>query len=204
MKRFATIVLLSVCLVTAGGCNDQTSTIKSTISQLQQAMETTQAHYDAADQALQALNATAETLPDGSVKDVVLKLAMQAQEAKAKAENLIEEYKPALAQLNDVLQQQDDSNLGDLIAAALNSAAPFVPPPYGAMLSLGAVLAGGIAGFFRGKQSGDANGVNIATAIEAAKDPNGVVNFSDPHVVATIDKVMTAAAKTVVDRAQKR
>lgn len=81
---------------------------------------------------------------------------------------------------------------------------PFIPPPWNAVA--GGVLAVAIAlmGHKKGKQKGDANAVQIAASIEAARRENTLLDQAMHESKATLARFQTDEQHALVNRAQHK
>lgn len=123
-------------------------------------------------------------------------LPEQSEQAKALAEKL-GKAQAAIAALQENLDKRPADAIG-VAEAALQTAGPFVPPPWNVLIPVGL----NVLLLLRNWQNRSA-ARNIAAATEAAKMANGgaTVDFAAPATMATMD-LMGSAAKRLVDEAQ--
>jgi hypothetical protein len=84
----------------------------------------------------------------------------------------------------------------------VQGASAFLPPPWNLVLYGIGTLAVAVGSWMKGLKTGQQPAVAMATAIEAAKDASGVVNFANPQTITALN-TMGAAAKAIVDNVQK-
>jgi len=144
----------------------------------------------------------AAQLPVGPQKE-------KAAAAVAEADKLLAQLKAGqklaaerLADFNERLKTATDEV--DVFLAALQSAAPAIPQPWGTFLLLGTNLATAVyAGVKRAASNRNLTaGQAVVRALEAAKTPEGVVNFTDPATAKALSAVMGEAGKALVDGVQ--
>jgi len=90
------------------------------------------------------------------------------------------------------------------IVAGLQTAAPFLPPPWNAVLLIAGGLLPGVAGWIREavrRQRADRAGQDLARAIKAAAVANGgVVDFTDLNVREALKSAMPDDARAIVKK----
>jgi hypothetical protein len=116
-----------------------------------------------------------------------------AQEKIAQIEKLLVAYKANLE------RQTGES---DAFAAGVQTAAPFLPPPWNAIALIAGGLLPGVSGWIREivrHQRAQQAGQDLARAIKAAAlSGGGVVDFTDPIVREALKSAMPAAAQQIV------
>lgn len=203
-----TLVGLLLCL---GGC-EAFKTQDARVQTMQQAAHIAAVSAEGAQQAVDfytakgaEIDAKLATVGDAALRDDLLK-------AKARTDELIAKYRATFDQsvatvraLDAEIQKAD--NDGDLVVAAVNAAAPWIPGPWGGIVQVATPLIVGLIGMIfgkkKGKQEGEADAQAIAAAIESAKSDAGVVNFADPMTVKILDAYLTEQQKKLVDAGQK-
>jgi len=130
----------------AGTLKEQVPVVKDTLSKAQAQSENIE----------QAIN----SLPDGELKDKLLKAKMVADQTVEAANEFLEKAEPQLAELNAKLAEATDTL--DVIDAGIQSAAPLLPVPWGPLLAAGGGL---VVGLLRAAQNRKA-ARNIATSVQ--------------------------------------
>jgi len=137
------------------------------------------------------------SLEDGRATLAALPAEDQADPTITKAADVLDKLAPVLASLDENLKAQPDDAAG-IAAAGINTAAPFLPPPWNILA--GILGAAGI-GMWR-EWEGRKRAKRIATAIEIAKDAQGAINFANAETIKRLDTVLTKSDKAIVDSVQ--
>jgi hypothetical protein len=121
------------------------------------------------------------------------------------AETKIVELEQFVAAYKANREKQAADGSGDpeaSIAAGVQTVAPFLPPPWNAVLLIAGGLIPGIAGWIREalrRQQAERAGQDLARAIKAAAVANGgVVDFTDLTVRESLKSAMPDAARAIV------
>ncbi|MBI1372484.1 MAG: hypothetical protein GC159_06955 [Phycisphaera sp.] len=118
-----------------------------------------------------------------------------AEEKIAELEKLVAAYKA-----NRERQTADDPEAS--IAAGVQTVAPFLPPPWNAVLLIAGGLLPGVAGWIREairRSNAQQAGQDLARAIKAAAVANGgVLDFTDLTVRESLKAAMPDAARAIV------
>lgn len=94
----------------------------------------------------------------------------------------------------------NDMSAGDAVGVMVNTAVPFLPPPWNAVVGGAVAIAAAVAEARRRQAKGAAK--QIADSIEAVKGPDGTVNFNDPAIRKEINRIQGKQAKRIVDEVQ--
>lgn len=199
------IVISAMLLAPMAGCTSaQIEQLELRTGQLEQAVSSTRAALDVAMAQKATVDQLIATLPAGEARDKavayrdrLVKFIEQSQEILAQAE-------PALASLKASLANAQDET--DVAQGFIGATAPLVPQPWGALLvGVGTAVIGIWRAVKAGKKSKstEAAAAGVIAAIDAAKTPDGTVNFADPAVAKILDAVMGKAGKALVDQVQK-
>jgi len=118
-----------------------------------------------------------------------------AEEKIAKLENLVAQYKANR-------EQQTAGDPEASIAAGVQTVAPFLPPPWNAVLLIVGGLLPGVAGWIREsvrRQQAVRAGQDLARAVKAAAVANGgVLDFTDLTVRESLKAAMPDSARAIV------
>lgn len=214
MKKFKlhlTLPILLIALIFTAGCNsDQLESLKLRSEQANHVVQTSNDVVQQAEAQRDVIVEQFKDLPPGPERDALLEKAQ-------KYSTIIEEYTElgnraaeTLDSLNAQIQQADDGL--DVAQGVIVSAANFIPPPYGQIVSVLTPLVIGVVGLFIGKKKGRKEGLEIGTekaigvarSIEVVKDPAGKVDFGDPEVKRRLSLLLGAEGKAIVDTAQSK
>jgi len=126
-----------------------------------------------------------------------------AEKKIAELEQLVAAYKANLER--QIAGGVDNTGSPDAsIVAGLQTAAPFLPPPWNAVLLIAGGLLPGVAGWIREalrRQRADRAGQDLARAIKAAAVANGgVVDFTDLTVREALKSAMPDDARDLVKK----
>lgn len=202
------LVGLLLCL---GGC-EAFETQDARVQTMQQAAHYAAVSAEGAQQAVDFYTAKGAEIDAklATVSDEALRNDLLA--AKARTDELIARYRATFNQSVQTVKALDSeiqkaSNDGDLVIAAVNAAAPWIPGPWGGIVQVATPIIVGLIGMLfgkkKGKQEGEADAQAIAAAIESAKSDAGVVNFADPTTIKILDAYLTKSQKELVDAGQK-
>lgn len=165
------------------------------------------------------VDAAAKAVADAQTRaDAATKAKEKAEaDAKAKADEAATKQKTidelaaalttassTLATFNTNLKAADPANGVGVAQAALSTAAPLIPPPYGQLVQIGGGLILGMVGM--GVQAAKQRGIakNLANSIQAAKNAGGgVIDFGDPQAVDVLSSMQTPATRKLVDQVQE-
>jgi len=127
------LFLLIVLLLCAVGCND------AQIAQMQEGVEILEQRIPDAQEALataaaqsENLNAAIAMMPDGELKESLIKIKAQSDAVVIQAMAFLEKAEPRLAELKASLAEATDTL--DVVDAGIRSAAPLIPAPWGSLL----------------------------------------------------------------------
>lgn len=208
MKRFTTIALLAACLCFVPACSSEDVVqTKQAIVAVDDAITQAEQVKAFADQAIAAIKAELDTLPE-QWQEKALAVLTEYEEQSARAQQFIDQAMPSREALRQKLESlPTDANWADVASDVLEATAPAIPPPYGLIAT--AVIA--IFGLFKSREATKAKSAEqqtltaatkVVNAIEAAKDADGKVDFSDKSIVNLINGIMGADGKALVDQAQ--
>jgi hypothetical protein len=217
--KAAVILLCVLCVSVVTGCSD------TQIEGLRQAITNSEQQIQRVDQVVAkleadkaAMDAQIAAMPEGKEKQQAQEVSAAyakgieaAKAAKISIQAALADYKARLATAEDEV---------DVITGAIQTSIPYLPPqaqPYGALALLGVGLIGALVKAFRNGSRARTNAAEAAAqqeradaaesaiyAVNAAKNAQGVVDFSNPATRAILDAAMGPAGKAAVDRVQGR
>jgi outer membrane murein-binding lipoprotein Lpp len=176
------ILAVTLAAATVPGCSgvngpqlaQQVQTLKGDLDRAQQALDAVRAQRD-------ALDAVIGQMPDGEAKDRIIQLRDRAVTVADITADYLAKAKVALETMERKAAEATD--VGGVIIAALESAAPVVPAPWGTLVGIAAAIAGGIMAIVKGRQASAAYEQAQQTAEAAGK----VIRSVQPVVDSAIE-----------------
>lgn len=139
------------------------------------------------------VDALIASLPDGSAKDKAQEVSAELGKYIPVLQNIVDTSQKAISDLNANLKDAQTSI--DVAEAAINTGAPFIPPPWGTIV---AAAGGLVIGLIRAGQNKQA-AKNIAATVDPIVQKAIAEN---PAVADQISAKQTNAAAKIVDQVQ--
>lgn len=192
----AAIFAMLMLVLPLSGCGLTTQEANERIGQLQKVVDTSVDAIDTAQGKRDSLEKLVGYLPEGDLRESALK-------AIADTDAFITEHRAKVTQAQEAIaavksETASASTWGEFAGGTAGAVAPFLPPPWNAVVG----AAGAALAWFLGKRRGDQNAVKLASSIERARRE---VPELDTGLKAASTNLLSAQDDTVrkiVNRAQ--